>query len=502
MARARDASKSRQSIVNMPCRIAAITDLHFSRQPLEMSSRKGEWADVLLKRAVARLNRHIKPDVTVILGDLLDDPKASDAVGLLTDLRGILDRLAMPWLVIPGNHDPAPGVFYSVFDECDFLDINGVRLVPFVDPEEPRHCARREDVDFDRMARLAADHDGPRVALQHVPICQPRTDTPYGYTNSEQVHQAMREHGYTLAISGHYHRGVPLKQDGPVSTLVVPAMCEAPYSFALVTVDDAITHQPLQHQLPKALQLNDYHSHTQFAYCAQDVAMDRSPEFAALMGLNQLAFTEHSGQLYFERKAYWGAAFGERGLDKTDHRDDRTADYWRTITPYRNDTVLTGLEVDADFHGNLILEDKDRERAEILLGAVHWLRELRKPEPDLNVAADEFLKATEGLCRGGVHILAHPFRVFRRSNQPVPAGLVDPVVKLLREHGVAAEINFHSNDPQPDLFAACIEAGVRISFGGDAHELYEIGEFHPSLDLLADAGFDGDLADILLPPIR
>lgn len=110
----------------MPCRIAAITDLHFSRQPLEMSSRKGEWASVLLKRAVARLNRYIKPDVTVILGDLLDDPAAPDAVDLLNDLRRVLDDLAMPWLVIPGNHDPEKTVFYSVFDQCDFLDVNGV----------------------------------------------------------------------------------------------------------------------------------------------------------------------------------------------------------------------------------------------------------------------------------------------------------------------------------------------------------------------------------------
>ena len=352
------------------------------------------------------------------------------------------------------------------------------------------------------MARLAAGHDGPRVALQHVPIGEPRTDTPYGYTNSDRVHQAMRAHGYTLAVSGHYHQGVPLKQHADVNTIVVPAMCEEPYSFALITVGDQITHQPLQHQLPKDLKLNDYHSHTQFAYCAQDVSMDRSPEFASLIGLNQLAFTEHSGQLYFERKAYWGAAFGERGLDETNHRHERSADYWRTIAPYRSNTVLTGLEVDADFHGNLLVRDQDRAQAEIILGAVHWLRELQKPEPDLKVAADEFLKATEGLCRGGVHILAHPFRVFRRKNQPVPNGLVGPVVKMLRQYNVAAEINFHSNTPQPELFAACLNAGVRISFGGDAHELYEIGEFHPNLGLLAQAGFDGDLADILLPPIR
>ena len=55
-----------------------------------------------------------------------------------------------------------------------------------------------------------------------------------------------------------------------------------------------------------------------------------------------------------------------------------------------------------------------------------------------------------------------------------------------------------TNEPPPSFFADCIRAGVRISFGSDAHALYEIGEFHPHLALLADIGFDGDLTDILL----
>jgi hypothetical protein len=42
---------------------------------------------------------------------------------------------------------------------------------------------------------------------------------------------------------------------------------------------------------------------------------------------------------------------------------------------------------------------------------------------------------------------------------------------------------------------------LAISFGSDAHALYEIGEFHPHLELLADIGFDGDLTDILLPRV-
>ena len=40
--------------------------------------------------------------------------------------------------------------------------------------------------------------------------------------------------------------------------------------------------------------------------------------------------------------------------------------------------------------------------------------------------------------------------------------------------------------------------GVELSFGSDAHNLYEVGEFAPHLALLESCGFDGDLGEILV----
>jgi histidinol phosphatase-like PHP family hydrolase len=485
----------------MPCRIAVITDIHYATAEPVADARQRRWGAVLLRRTVERLNRYLKPDVTVVLGDLLDDPQAPDGRELLTALRGILERLDSPWLALPGNHDPH-GTFYEVFDRPGQLDVCGVRLVAFDDPERPGFNACREDAEFRRMAEAAADHAGPLVALQHVPAGEPRIDAPHGYTNSDQVLTAMRRYGYTLALSGHSHGGVDLRHLDGLATMVVPALCEAPFQFALLTIDgDRITAELLQHQLPADLGLRDYHSHTQFAYCSEDVTMPLSAEFARLMNLHQLAFTEHSGQLYFERQTYWKAGFCERGLAETQGRAERMADYWQTVEPYRSEAVLAGLEVDADFTGRLVVEREDFDRADIIVGAVHWLRELQNPSPDLDRAADEFLAVTDRLCRGGIAALAHPFRVFRRSNVPVPEHLFDPTAALLARHGVAAEINFHANEPAPEFFAACLRADVRFSFGSDAHALYEVGEFHPHLDLLRSIGYDGDPADLLLPPV-
>lgn len=59
-------------------------------------------------------------------------------------------------------------------------------------------------------------------------------------------------------------------------------------------------------------------------------------------------------------------------------------------------------------------------------------------------------------------------------------------------------LDFHHKDPNPDFFCQCIEAGVKISFSSDSHNLYEIEDLFPHLDLLKSTGFDGDLSDILI----
>lgn len=219
-------------------KIAVITDLHYSSRPLERPKRKGHLAANLTQKAIQQINDEIKPDATVVLGDLVNDFADADATERLVELRGLLETLTMPWLVIPGNHDPRPEAFFEIFDRVEILDVAGLRLVGFVDLEQPQHCARRDDTGFALMKRAAEDFAGPRVALQHVPICEPHTDSQYGYTNHEQVHQAMRDNGYVLAISGHEHRGVALKSYQGVDALVVPALCEEPHLFAVVTIED------------------------------------------------------------------------------------------------------------------------------------------------------------------------------------------------------------------------------------------------------------------------
>jgi histidinol phosphatase-like PHP family hydrolase len=71
---------------------------------------------------------------------------------------------------------------------------------------------------------------------------------------------------------------------------------------------------------------------------------------------------------------------------------------------------------------------------------------------------------------------------------------------MLQERGVAAEINFHTNEPPEEFFRMCLDEGANLTFGSDSHNLYEVGDFALHLDFLERCGFDGDLSDVLIDP--
>ena len=66
----------------------------------------------------------------------------------------------------------------------------------------------------------------------------------------------------------------------------------------------------------------DSHVHTQMAYCSENMDLISSLRLAKLWGLEKIAFTEHSGHLYFKREQYWGEnkIWYQEGLDCADGR--------------------------------------------------------------------------------------------------------------------------------------------------------------------------------------
>jgi histidinol phosphatase-like PHP family hydrolase len=419
----------------------------------------------------------------------------------LRRLRLLVDRLDAPVLALPGNHDPEPDRFYRVFPKPPpAADIAGLRLLSFLDAEEPGYNAYRSPADLQRLrAEANRSADSTLVSLQHVPLFPPGLHScPYNYTNADDIIAANRAAGVSLVISGHYHRGLPLFEHDGIHYLTAPALCEAPFRFLVVDIDgDTIAAREHALAMPREFGLVDTHVHTPLAYCGENLDIHLSAEMAESTGLAGLVFTEHSGHLYFDAAGYGRCA--ATGLAAALPRQRRTETYFGLLRAHGIATNRWGMEIDAGWDGSGIVHPGDERRAAFRIGAMHSLRSLHGPERHPEQAAREFLQILPRFLANGYNALAHPFRVFRRGGMPTPPEVVEPTVRLLKQHNTAAEINFHTNEPSVEFVRLCLEQGVKLTFGSDAHNLYEVGEFYPHLDLLREAGFTGNPLAVLLP---
>jgi histidinol phosphatase-like PHP family hydrolase len=452
-------------------------------------------------RAVHRLNRFVRPDLVVVLGDLVNDGASPHADGQFLALRRILDLLHMPWIALPGNHDGAPDRFFRYFPiPPEVLDVAGVRCISFVDPEEPGYNARRLSLDILRMDRVRSDGwKGPVIMLQHVPLFPPGLHAcPYNYVNAAEIVGHMESNGITLAVGGHYHAGFDRLLCGALCFAAAPALCESPFSYLVLNLEGATVRVERQSlAMPADSGLTDVHVHTHLAYCNENMDVALTLQLAQDFGLTGVRFTEHSGHLYFSRSDYGTRCF-THGIAAAQPSDSRMPTYLGTLRQHAIDPLTWGIEIDADAQGDPILDPDDAQALPFRLGAIHDLDILRNAAiPDASAAA-RFLTVLEHFLDHRLQVLAHPFRVFRRAGRCIPSELFEPTVRLLKKHRTAAEVNFHTNDPDPAFVRLCIDHGVPLAFGSDAHNLYEVGEFFPHLALLRQAGYDGPPRDVMI----
>jgi histidinol phosphatase-like PHP family hydrolase len=300
---------------------------------------------------------------------------------------------------------------------------------------------------------------------------------------------------------------MPVEFQEPDSPTPAPvdSLLQSPFPITIVEQntngEQKITTHPLK--MSEELGLVDCHVHTQFAYCSKNMNIQQNLALAREFGLAQIGLVEHTGQLLFNAETFWPGAFMDQGLDCDHGVDDRFADF-ANETAALNDFSHVGFEVDSDFLGRPVLPPRLKNTVEYRLGAVHWLPESRDAEnPNQETAAHQYLSILETFLPSGINILAHPTRLFQRMPGSAPAWLIDRIVALLKKHDVAAEINFHKQITEPELVLACLDQGVKMTLGSDAHELWEIAEFAQHLELLEHCGVrKNDLQNVLLKPWR
>ena len=486
-------------------KLIILADIHYSDQSAT-SERRIDIADILLLRTVHRINRFLLPDFVIILGDIINEPQSPSAIEQYKRIKSILDILDAPYIIIPGNHDRPDEEFYKIFPKPDdIIEIANTKFVSLIDPEQPGYNAIRTERNLELMKSARKNFDGNVITLQHVPIFPPGTiDCPYNYTNANEIIEIMQRYKINLAISGHFHTGFDLFCSGDSAFLACPAICEAPFRFLEIdiTENNNSNSNPNQifniteHQLamPKELNLIDYHIHTHFAYCNENMNIEKAKTLAQAFNLAEIRFSEHSSHLYWNLQDYTNGIFYREGIKSAKPSDCRAEQYFSLLQNANCPKKCIGFEVDADWTGSPIIREQDKQRTGFLIGAIHSL-----PTYEPDKIKETFLAINERFLKHKFDILAHPFRIFRRSNNPIPSELFAPLTKLLKEHNTAAEINFHTNVPPMEFIKMCINADVKISFGSDSHNLYEIGEFYPHLKLLNECGIDtSDLKYIML----
>lgn len=281
-------------------------------------------------------------------------------------LKQMLDKLKSPYIVIPGNHDGDVDAFYRVFDRPkDIVDICGVRLLPFLDEEQPNFCAKRSQQDMDRLEMARSGFNGPIVSLQHTCFFPPdRAHAPHNLTNAPDVIRAMKANGVGLSVSGHYHQGIEDIREDNVLFVNAPAFCEAPFTYMIIELDPHGRGETQRRALsmPRHLQLVDTHLHTQMAYCSDDMNVETTIRLARDFGLAGICITEHSGQLYFSRKEYWSKMCLQEGMGAASPEYNRVAEYLALKEAFEQESVCFGLEADCDYHGNLLIAGSERAR--------------------------------------------------------------------------------------------------------------------------------------------
>jgi len=240
-------------------RLAQITDLH-ARHHLPGTSRLVQRRSRLMPTLFAEaleLCRERGADAVVVTGDLLDVPDyilsgddyydyrrelfEQETAADYRLLRGQLEACGLPWMVLPGNHDWIP-VMAEVFgDQPLTMEVGGYRLVSFWDRDFYSHVPRR--LDRERMlwdAMLADQASPPQIHLQHYVITpELNQGWPHTYFEGEFLRRRMVDSGrVVLSLSGHYHRGTELLDDGPCRFATAPAFGEFPHPIRFYDLTD------------------------------------------------------------------------------------------------------------------------------------------------------------------------------------------------------------------------------------------------------------------------
>lgn len=239
--------------------ICQITDLHITPKGAPLLGQI-ETADYL-RKAVDHVNRlDPRPDVVLVSGDLTDKGSAPE----YDHLRELLAGLAMPFYLIPGNHD-ARGSLRAAFPDHAYLGA-GDGFVNYVIEDWPVRLVALDstipgkpggEMCPDRLAwldaTLAAAPDRPTIVFMHHPPFKTAVAhmDAMGLEGGPAMEAVIRRHPQVeRVLCGHLHRPIQMRFGGSIAST-------APSTAHQVVLDLTVPgHSSAWNREPAAVQLH------------------------------------------------------------------------------------------------------------------------------------------------------------------------------------------------------------------------------------------------------
>jgi Icc protein len=241
--------------------LAQISDLHV--RPEGMTYNNAVDSNRMFADAVEHLNAlDPQPDLVLITGDLVD--KGQDAEYAM--LRTLLNGLALPYLLMPGNHDDRERLA-SAFPEHDYLPQRGpkhylidrypVCLLALDTTVPGKHHGEVDDKGLAWLEEsLVATAGAPTMVMMHHPPIEtgiPYMDTYMCFGPERIAAVISRFPNVERVLCGHVHRPILQRWAGTV-------LCSCPSTATQIALQLRPDAKPASYREPPACLLHLWHN--------------------------------------------------------------------------------------------------------------------------------------------------------------------------------------------------------------------------------------------------
>ncbi|MHB9134441.1 MAG: hypothetical protein ACYDBB_25495 [Armatimonadota bacterium] len=198
------------------------------------------------------------------------------------------------------------------------------------------------------------------------------------------------------------------------------------------------------------------------------------------------AITDHAFSLALPDDEPWPFQWfenPERLWAQRTFREDKTAQYLEFLGRVTDsEQIFGGLEVEVACDGSLSMDSALWPYLDVVIGSIHHL------PGDQSEWVDRYFEQLNMLLMYPIDILGHPFRNLSRMG-PIPDEVIDETLYLVKDIGVAIEINAHMPfERDADVLIRAAEQGIRVAFGLDAHHRHELSLYTYFEEVVAKSG--------------